>query len=342
MHINLHKNARTTPAIRRELQASTEPTKVLARRYHLSPITVRKWRTRVAVEDASHRPHTLHATLSPAQEVLVVELRRLLLLPLDDLLAVTHEFINDQVSRSGLDRCLRRHGVSRLADLVPREAPETTPPKAFKDYEPGFVHVDVKYLPQMPDEDSRQYLFAAIDRASRWVYVEILPTKSADHASAFLKRLIKAAPFTITTVLTDNGKEFSDRFCATGQREPTGRHAFDQVCSRHDITHRLIKPRHPQTNGMIERFNGRISEVLATTRFRSGEHLHDTLTRYVKLYNQHIPQRALKHVSPIECLKNWYRERPELFNKRPYNLPGLDNYTLAIQDLRLFYNLKFQ
>ena len=122
MHIHRHKNARTTPAIRRELQVSTEPTKVLARRYHLSPMTVRQWRTRAATEDASHRPPTRH-TLSPAQDVLVVELRRLLLLPLDDLLAVTHEFINDQVSRSGLDRCLRRHGVSRLADLVPRAAP---------------------------------------------------------------------------------------------------------------------------------------------------------------------------------------------------------------------------
>ena len=118
MQVSLHKNARTTPAIRRELQASTEPTKVLARRYHLSPITVRKWRRRDSTEDASHRPNTLHANLSPAQEFLVVELRKLLLLPLDDLLVVTHEFINDTVSRSGLDRCLRRHGVSRLADLI--------------------------------------------------------------------------------------------------------------------------------------------------------------------------------------------------------------------------------
>jgi hypothetical protein len=327
MHLNLHKNARTTPAIRRELQASTEPTKVLAQRYHLSPMTVRKWRTRAATEDASHRPRTLHATRSPAQEVLVVDLRRLLLLPLDDLLAVTHAFINGQVSRSGLDRCLRRHGVSRLADLVPPAAPETTPPTAFKDDAPGFVHIEVKYLPPMPDEESRQYLFAAIDRASRWVYVEILPTKSAKHASAFLKRLLKAAPFTITTVLTDNGKAFSDRFCATGPREPTGHPVFDRACSAHDSAHRLIPPRHPQTNGMIERFNGRISEVLATTRFRSGEHLHDTLIRYVKLYHQPIPQRALKHLSPINCLKNWYRVRPELLNQRPYNHPGLNILT---------------
>ena len=324
MRLSLHKNARTTPAVRREIQASTESTALLAKRYNLSPITVRKWRGRDSTEEASHRPNTLHANLSPFQELLVVELRKVLLLPLDDLLAVTHEFVNSTVSRSGLDRCLRRHGVARLADLIPREEAEKTPPKAFKDYEPGFVHVDVKYLPQMPDEDARQYLFAAIDRATRWVYVEILPNKSAEHASAFLKRLLKAAPFNITQVLTDNGKEFTDRVCATGQREPTGNHPFDQVCAEHTIDHRLITPRHPQTNGMIQRFKGRISEVLNTTRFQSGEHLRDTLTRYAKLYNHHIPQRALKHVSPFECLKSWYRQRPELFHKHPYNQAGLD------------------
>jgi transposase-like protein len=324
MQVNLHKNARTTPAIRRELQASSEPTKALARRYHLSPITVRKWRRRASTQDASHRPHTLQTTLSPAQECLVVELRKLLLLPLDDLLAVTHEFINAAVSRSALDRCLRRHGASRLADLIPREEAGKTPAKTFKRYEPGFVHVDVKYLPQMPEAAQRQYLFAAIDRATRWVYVEILPNKSAAHASAFLKRLLKVAPFKIAKVLTDNGKEFSDRFCATGQREPTGKHAFDQVCAANAIEHRLITPKRPQTNGMIERFNGRISEVLNTTRFRSDEHLHETISRYVALYNEHIPQRALDHSTPMDKLKAWHRARPELFHKRPYNHPGLD------------------
>ena len=83
----------------------------------------------------------------------------------------------------------------------------------------------------MPDEDRAQYLFAAIDRATRWVYVEILPEKTAQNAAGFLERLIAKAPFNITKVLTDNGKEFTDRFCATGEREPTGRHRFDQICS---------------------------------------------------------------------------------------------------------------
>ena len=103
------------------------------------------------------------------------------------------------------------------------------------------------YLPQMPDEDHRQYLFAAIDRATRWVYVEFLQDKSAASAGGFLTRLIDKAPFTITKVLTDNGKEFTDRFCATGQRQPTGAHAFDRVCTANRIEHRLTKPRTPQT-----------------------------------------------------------------------------------------------
>jgi len=325
MQLKLHKNARTTPAIRRELRASSDSTKALARQYNLHPATVKKWRSRDSTDDASHRPHHLHTTLSPAQEAIVVELRRLLLLPLDDLLAVTHEFINAKVSRSGLDRCLRRHGVSKLAKLIPREEPDKKPPQEFKAYEPGFVHIDIKYLPVMPDETSRSYLFAAIDRATRWVYVEILPSKTAEYASAFLQRLHLAAPFTVSKVLTDNGKEFTDRFCANGQRQPTGEHAFDKICNKHGIEHRLTQPRHPQTNGMIERFNGRISDVLNTNRFRSGEHLRETLHRYVKLYNQQIPQRALNHKSPMESLKEWYSKRPEIFLKRPYNLTGLDS-----------------
>jgi transposase InsO family protein len=329
MNIQLHKNARTTPAIRRELQAQPDSVtnKELAEAYGLNRHTVAKWRKRESTEDASHRPHTIHANLTPPQEAVVLALRESLLLPLDDLLAVTHEFINPDVSRSGLSRCLRRHGVPSLKELRQREQEALKPKhKRFKDYEPGFVHVDLKYLPQMPDEDERKYLFAAIDRATRWVYVEILGDKSAESAKGFLKHLIDKAPFHIVKVLTDNGKEFTDRFCATGEREPTGNHPFDQICAEHDIEHRLIKPKRPQTNGMVERFNGRIADVLATTRFDSSQSLAETITRYVKVYNQHIPQKALGHISPIQAMKNWYQTHPELFRKRVYNLTGLDSY----------------
>jgi len=88
---------------------------------------------------------------------------------------------------------------------MPQEEGAKPPVKTFKEYAPGFVHVDVKCLPQRPDEDQRSYLFAAIDRATRWVYVEVLKDKSATASGGFFKRLIDHASFMITTVLTDNG-----------------------------------------------------------------------------------------------------------------------------------------
>jgi transposase-like protein len=171
MLIALHKQARTTPAVRAEIAASTESVAALARRYNVAEVTVRKWRSRTEFHDRSHTAHRLQTRLDTAQEVIVVHLRRSLLLPLDDLLAVTREFLCPSVSRSGLDRCLRRHGVGNLKDLLP--ASEKAVRKPFKAYPPGYLHMDIKYLPQMADEAARRYLFVAIDRATRWVYVAI-------------------------------------------------------------------------------------------------------------------------------------------------------------------------
>ena len=142
MMIALHKNARTAPSIRAEMAASPDSVAKLAARYSVSENTARKWKNREIFTDASHTPHRLQTTLTEAQEAIVVELRKMLLLPLDDLLAVTREFICDKATRSGLDRCLRRHGVGNLNALKPKEP--TEPHKAFKSYEPGFIHIDVK------------------------------------------------------------------------------------------------------------------------------------------------------------------------------------------------------
>ena len=179
MIVRLHKQARTTPAIRAEIQAAAGTNVELAARYNVSVLTIAKWRKRDSVEDRSHTAHRLQTTLLPAQEQIAVELRKTLKLGLNDLLVVVREFLNPHVSRSGLDRCLRRHGVGSLRDLEPAASNDKPQPKSFKHYEPGYVHIDVKYLPQMPDETQRRYLFVAIDRATRWVFVQIRPHKTA-------------------------------------------------------------------------------------------------------------------------------------------------------------------
>jgi len=241
----VHAQARTTPRTRAEIKASKAPQRELAQRYGVTVSTIRKWQSRDDVQDRSHRPDRLSTTLSEGEEAVVAELRRTLMLPLDDLLVVTREFVNVRASRSALDRCLRRHGLGNLrqmqAELNPGAAPMV---KTFKSYEPGFVHVDIKYLPQMPDETSRRYLFVAIDRATRWVHVGIYADQSELSSTHFLRSLHKAAPMKITKVLTDNGSQFTDRFTSRG-RTPTGQHLFDRQCTDFGIEHRLAPPRHP-------------------------------------------------------------------------------------------------
>ena len=128
----------------------------------------------------------------------------------------------------------------------------------------------------------------------------------------------------IKTILTDNGSQFTDRFTSK-KRTPSGQHAFDLACVDFSIDYRLIRPRHPQTNGMVERFNGRISELIAQTRFASSAELERTLTQYLATYNHSIPQRALNHQTPIQTLKAWHKTHPELFVKNVYEHAGLDN-----------------
>jgi transposase InsO family protein len=135
----------------------------------------------------------------------------------------------------------------------------------------------------MPDETSRRFLFVAIDRATRWVFVQIKSQKTAAAARSFLSDLHKACPIKRQKILADNGKEFTDRLFASRAPQATYSHEFDQLCQALNIEHYLTRPRTPRTNGMVERFNERIADVLKAHRLTSGEDLEQTLMRYVAL-----------------------------------------------------------
>ena len=59
---------------------------------------------------------------------------------------------------------------------------------------------------------------------------------------------------------------------------------------------------------------------------KTAQPLADTLTRYVRLYNRQIPQKALGHIAPVQALKNWQHKDPKRFKKQVYNLTGLDTF----------------
>jgi len=77
---------------------------------------------------------------------------------------------------------------------------------------------------------------------------------------------------------------------------------------------------------MVERFNGRINELLQQTRFDSRADLQATLLNYLKLYNQYIPQRAIGSKTPFSHSRNGSKSGQVFFFKRVYDQTGLDTF----------------
>jgi transposase-like protein len=307
MELNLHANATTTPKTRAYIQRSRKSVAELAAELGVSETTIYRWRDRATVEDRSHRPHNLMTSLSAIEERAVCELRTSLQLPLDDIVEVMQRCINAKLSRSAIHRCLQRNGISRLAK------PDKPKAGTFETASIGFIHIDLKHLPALQRRVS--YAFVAIDRATRYVYVEIHPRRDGATATGFLKRFLADFPHDVHTILTDNGSEFTDRFAVDKKNKPPGKpsgdHPFDKLCKHHGIEHRLTKPYHPQTNGMVERFNRRIAEAIGREQKRGSarrtfvDHADRDafIAKFVHDYNR-TRLKCLGYQAPLQALAN--------------------------------------
>lgn len=72
----LHQRAKTTHAIRADIQRSSASIAELSRRYNLYPKTVRKWRRRSSVEDERMGPKQPSSTsLSDLEEAAAITFR---------------------------------------------------------------------------------------------------------------------------------------------------------------------------------------------------------------------------------------------------------------------------
>ena len=315
----LHRGATTTEAIRRAIQHSQESLRALARRHGINPKTVAKWRKRCSTSDLRTGPqHPRSTVLTVEQEAIVVAFRRHTLLPLDDCLYALQATI-PQLTRSSLHRCLERHGISRLPEVEGSKPGK----QKFEHYPIGYFHID---LAEVRTAEGKLYLFVAIDRTSKFAFVELVERADMRAAVAFLEALMAAVPYRIHTVLTDNGIQFAD--LPRNRKGPTARfrgHPFDRVCRRHGIEHRLTKPNHPWTNGQVERMNRTIKEATVQRyHYDSHNQLRDHLSDFVAAYNFAKRLKTLGGLTAYEFIcKSWQKE-PNRFTLNPiHQMPGL-------------------
>ncbi|MCB9985552.1 MAG: IS481 family transposase [Micavibrio sp.] len=304
----LHGSAKTTAAVRRAIQHSQESLMVLAERHGINPKTVAKWRKRDFVHDVSMGPKKPSSTvLSAEEEMAVVAFRRYTLLPLDDCLYALQSSI-PHLTRSNLHRCFQRHGISRLPE-VEGDKPAK---QAFKKYPIGYFHIDIA---EVQTEEGKLYLFVAIDRISKFAYVELHGKSTRMIAREFLENLIKAVPYKIHTILTDNGIQFAKRDGTEDYRDIP----FDRACFAHNIDHRLTKVRHPWTNGQVERMNRTIKDATVKKYYyQTHAQLKEHMQTFLMAYNFARRLKTLKGLTPYEYICKIWTNEPERFNINPF------------------------
>jgi len=180
-------------------------------------------------------------------------------LPLDDCLYALQPTI-PHLTRSSLHRCLQRHGISRL----PETEDDKPARKKFKHYLIGYFHIDIA---EVKTAKGRLYLIMAIDRISKFAYVELHPSAGKIKAAEFLRRLVQALPYAIHTVLTDNGIQFTNR----KKDKYAFEHIFGRTCREFSTEHRLTQVKRPWTNGQAERMSRTIKEA-TVNRYHYDNH----------------------------------------------------------------------
>ncbi len=307
-----HSNARTNQHVRQRIQQSDLTNVELSDNYNVNVKTIAKHRKRDFSNDKSSRPNNIKYALTPLEKELIRVVRTLTWMELDGLTDTMVDVIPN-ANRSNVYRTLRAFDINRVAVEQKAKA------KKFKEYEPGYLHIDVTYLPKF--DKQKYYLFVAIDRATRLLYYKVYENKTAANAVEFLKECKEFFPFYITHILTDNGQEFTDKW-ARGKGKVSGNHKFDIECTKDEIEHRLTAPYTPQTNGMVERVNGTIKN--ATIKAEDYDNIDDVkkdLNKFLIFYNfnrRHGSLRKeLKVRTPFDAVQSWFQTKPEIFKILP-------------------------
>ena len=283
-------------------------------RYKTNRQYVYRWRKRYdgtihSLADKSRRPHSHPNQHTPDELKLISDMRRRN--PHAGLVVFWVKLRQRGYSRSitGLYRILRKQGQMAVKPKNPKYIPKPYEQMLF----PGQrVQIDVKFVPAAcvvgSAEGQKFYQYTAIDEYSRYRYIEAFDEHSTYSSTVFLEHMLKAFKFPVHCVQTDNGLEFTNRL-ASSHHKPT---MFEKALTKHNITHKLIRPFTPRHNGKVERSHRKDNEYFyATHTFYSFDDFAKQLKVHNYKYNR-FPMRPLHWKAPIDYVRSFLTDG-ELF-----------------------------
>ena len=197
--------------------------------------------------------------------------------------------IHDLKARGSLPQNSRLRinaGTGKLREIKSRQAIRKTRRKGFHPTQPGdLVEMDTVSIFM---DGIKRYLFTAIDTKTRFAFAYAYKSNSSANGQDFLKKFSSVAPFSISHIQTDNGSEFLKH--------------FNESCQDKDLVHFFNYPRHPQSNGHLERFNRTIQEQFADwhyDRIYDPSEFNNILMEYLIWYNTEKPHRSIGKLPPL-------------------------------------------
>jgi transposase InsO family protein len=320
--MGLHRNARLGLAGRRALVLDVEAgwsCREAARRRGVSPTTACKWwrrwseataeerRSLSCLEDRSSRPHRCPRLLAACEQERICAARRRT--------GWGPRLIAGETGHphATVWRTLRRAGISRAA----REPREQT-----QRYEwpcPGdLLHIDSKRFARFSraghavtgirdrtgaEERMRvgyEWVHSLVDDHSRLAYSELHRDERAETVTAFVERGLRfyaGHGIEAKRLLSDNALVYRRN------------RSLRQLLERHQIRHRFIRPRRPQTNGKVERYQQTLKREWGLGQtYRSSDHRAQALTHWLNYYNQRRPHSSIGGRPPISRVHNLPRQ----------------------------------
>ena len=224
-----------------------------ANRYHISRKTVYKWRkrwdgTRESLEDRSRRPKNSPRRQTEAEINLVK--RQAKRNKWQDIILAYQGARERGYSRSF--GCFSRT-VRKLRDQKPKKDRKKRKNKPYQRaaYPGQKVQVDVKFVPsECVTDGNKYYQYTAVDECTRWTYRYMYNEHSTYSSIQFLHQLVKACPFQIKRIQTDNGTEWTKQLITNDPKDLT---SFELGLKAYGIEYQRIRVATPRHNGKVER-----------------------------------------------------------------------------------------
>ena len=137
------------------------------------------------------------------------------------------------------DNCQRRGKQGEKSYLYPIKV------------ENAFERIGIDFVGPLPrTAKGNKYIIVAIDYLTKWPEAKALKEATAEKTADFIYKEIICRHGCPKIILTDRGTHFNNQM-------------IQELCKNFEIEHKLSSPYHPQTNGLVERFNRTLCETLA-------------------------------------------------------------------------------